>query len=191
MWHTLANPPWEQFFADKARQVVARAREGFVVDIGAGLRVYPNRGNRYNAKRARLFDADLLASVKILDPVPTYNPDVVGDIHKLPFADESVDGILCLAVLEHVERPWVAVREMHRVLKKGGLIFVYVPFLFYYHAEAGYYKDYWRFSRDALEELFKDFEDREMCSVAGAVETLCLIAVPPFGRAISPTRFGW
>ena len=57
---------------------------------------------------------------KILDKVADYSPDIVGDIHELPLEDNSVDAILCSAVLEHVEEPQRAVKEMYRVLKKGG-----------------------------------------------------------------------
>ncbi len=86
---------------------------------------------------------------KIMDPVPDYNPDFVGDIHKMTFKDGEWDALFCLAVLEHVEDPVRAVEECHRVLKSGGKALFYQPFLYYYHAEVGYYKDFWRFSIDA------------------------------------------
>ncbi len=86
-----------------------------------------------------------------------YNPDIIGDIHNLPFADNSIEAIVCLAVLEHVENPFKACAEIHRVLKPGGFCLITLPFLYYYHAEKGYYKDYWRFTKDAVELLFQDF----------------------------------
>jgi len=83
-------------------------------------------------------------------------------------------------VLEHVENPIAAVNEMYRALKQGGYCLAYVPFLYYYHAEKGYYKDYWRFTKDCIPLLFKDFSRIEVCSVRGAIETWAYIS--PFGK---------
>jgi ubiquinone/menaquinone biosynthesis C-methylase UbiE len=44
------------------------------------------------------------------------------DIHKLPFADGSFDAIFSNAVLAYSQEPMVALREMYRVLKHGGVI---------------------------------------------------------------------
>lgn len=43
-----------------------------------------------------------------------------GDLHELPFDDSSFDAIWCERVLMYLERPEAAVREFHRVLKRGG-----------------------------------------------------------------------
>jgi len=56
---------------------------------------------------------------KILDQVGDYCPDIVGDIHNLPFLDNSQEAIICIAVLEHVENPIKAMEEMYRTLKPG------------------------------------------------------------------------
>lgn len=146
--------------------------KGSIIDIGGGLRIDPKRNNRYNPKNDWILPLADAVSYKILDPVDTYNPDIVGDIHALPFADGTQEAIVAIAVLEHVEDPLLACREMHRVLAPGGFCFVYVPFLYYYHAEVGYYKDYWRFTHDSLPLLFKDFSHIEYVSVRGAFETI-------------------
>ena len=65
---------------------------------------------------------------QVMDPTLEYHPDIVGDIHALPFQDSSQEAIICLAVLEHVEDPWLACRELWRVLKPGGYCLIYVPF---------------------------------------------------------------
>ncbi|MDP6454714.1 MAG: methyltransferase domain-containing protein [SAR202 cluster bacterium] len=44
------------------------------------------------------------------------------DILNLPFADNSFDVVLTSAVLEHLNDPESAVKELHRVVKKGGLV---------------------------------------------------------------------
>lgn len=64
--------------------------------------------------------------VRTLDVDPALRPDVVGSVTQLPFADAAFDTILCCQVLEHV--PWdasqLAMRELHRVCRTGGVISV-------------------------------------------------------------------
>lgn len=46
----------------------------------------------------------------------------VANVHDLPFPDASFDVVYCSAVLSHLRERGKALREMHRVLKPGGLI---------------------------------------------------------------------
>ena len=46
----------------------------------------------------------------------------------MPFTDNMYDFILCNHVLEHVENDLKALREIKRILKKGGKGIVQVPF---------------------------------------------------------------
>jgi ubiquinone/menaquinone biosynthesis C-methylase UbiE len=45
----------------------------------------------------------------------------VGDVYELPFADETFDAVFSNAVLDHLRDPIAALREMHRILKPGGV----------------------------------------------------------------------
>lgn len=171
---------WTAFSREKIEKIFREKRS--VIDIGGGLRISKERGNRYDPSRAWISDLirETGADYKILDPISDYHPDIIGDIHHLPFADNSQEAIICAAVLEHVEDPFQAVNEIRRTLKPGGYALVYVPFLYYYHAEKGYYRDYWRFTKDAVDLLFKDFSHIEKKNVRGAVGTW--IHLSPLGR---------
>lgn len=68
------------------------------------------------------------------DVIDSEFSDMKCDLHDLPYQSESVDGIICQAVLEHVEDANAAINEMTRVLKPGGYLFIDVPFLQPYHA---------------------------------------------------------
>lgn len=48
----------------------------------------------------------------------------VGDIHKLPFENETFDIVHAHQVLQHIRDPVQGLKEMKRVAKKGGLIAV-------------------------------------------------------------------
>ncbi len=165
----MLKTPWAKFFEAKITKIFTESKN--VLDIGGGLRIAKDKNNRYSAKNEWILPLFANVDYKVLDPIPDYNPDIVGDIHDLPFADNSLDAITCIAVLEHVKNPFKAVKEMYRVLKPNGYCFVYVPFLYYYHPMKGYYDDYWRFTSDGIDELFKDFSSMEKINVRGAIET--------------------
>lgn len=181
----MMTPLWEIFFEEKIRKIFSEKKR--VIDIGAGLRFEQTRGNRFDPKRSWIEPLAADISYEVLDPVPDYAPDIVGDIHALPLADNSIPALVCIAVLEHVENPFQAVREMYRTLEPGGYLFVYVPFLFYYHAEKGYYKDFWRYTEDGVRHLFKDFSKMEYVPVRGATETWFKLS--PLGRVPGVSAF--
>ena len=96
-----------------------------------------------------------------LDIEPRGDGVIVGDICHCPeIPDASFDVVMSFDVLEHVKRPWDAVREIVRILKPGGLTVHKTPFAWRYHPCP---VDYWRFSADGLEYLF---------SMTGEMETV-------------------
>lgn len=50
-----------------------------------------------------------------------------GDVHKLDFPENEFDAVFALEVLEHVFDPTKALKEIKRVLKKGGYAVLLVP----------------------------------------------------------------
>jgi len=50
----------------------------------------------------------------------------------LPFANESFDHVVAIAILEHIPEEEKAIKEWKRVLKKGGKMYVVTPLLFRY-----------------------------------------------------------
>jgi SAM-dependent methyltransferase len=128
---------------------------------------------------------DLFAGVdyRTLDVAPETNPDIVGDIHDLPFDDGSVDAFICRSVLEHVRSPERAVAEMARALRPGGQLLLTVPSTYPYHARPGPggYPDLWRFFEDTLRMLLADFREVEIAREGGAATALVLF-LPSLNR---------
>jgi len=50
------------------------------------------------------------------------------DIHQIPFSENNFDMVLCNHVLEHVKDDIQAMREIHRVLRPGGVAILQIPF---------------------------------------------------------------
>lgn len=174
---TMPQPAWESFFEKAVRESLQSGTR--VLDIGAGLRADDTRGNRVDKKRAWIKPLFKDLRYDVLDPVDTYKPDIVGDLQAMPIDDSFYDAVICLAVLEHVPRPWDGVKEMFRVLKPGGLLFLYVPFLAPYHAEPGYYSDFWRFTDEGIKALLYEFDEVQLVAVRGPVETLAHLLPRP------------
>ncbi len=96
-----------------------------------------------------------------IDFYPFANMNIIADIAKLPFKDNSVDAIICESVLEHVKDPYGVVKEMRRVLKPGGLVYVTVPFIASFHSSPN---DYYRWSREGLRAMLQGhgFKEKEV-----------------------------
>ena len=54
----------------------------------------------------------------------------IGDVHKLPFADNYFDRIICSEVIEHTWQDMVVLRELARILKPRGRIAITTPTYF-------------------------------------------------------------
>ena len=77
-------------------------------------------------------------------------PDVYGDAQKLPIASSSIDSVLLLDVLEHLQNPDQALNEIFRVLKTHGVLILQVPFLYPIHDSPC---DYQRWSKFGLNKI--------------------------------------
>ncbi len=81
--------------------------------------------------------------------------DRVLDLEKLALPDESVGSAIALDTFEHVERFWMAVSELHRVLKPGGVALLTSVMYFPIH---NFPSDYWRFTPEGFRTLAQKFD---------------------------------
>lgn len=95
---------------------------GLVLDIGAGLR-------------------ENLPNVIQTDAIAYPTTDVSADAARLPFADESFDGVIACNLLEHVATPADVVREMRRVCKIGGRLYADCTSVHPYHGFPHHYSN--------------------------------------------------
>ncbi|MCI5207238.1 MAG: SAM-dependent methyltransferase [Candidatus Electrothrix sp. ATG2] len=128
-------------------------REAVIVNLGSG-------------------SSNISAKVSNVDIFPYKNVDMICDIGLLPFKDESVDMILNSAVLEHVPNPEQVVSEILRVLKPGGVVYCFFPFMQGFHASP---YDYSRRTESGLLYLFKDLDIMELSCAGGPTSGLLWI----------------
>ncbi|MDD5008358.1 MAG: class I SAM-dependent methyltransferase [Syntrophorhabdaceae bacterium] len=53
--------------------------------------------------------------------------DVRGSVYKIPFPDNSFDAVTLLDVIEHLDHPVTALKEIKRVLRPGGKLILMFP----------------------------------------------------------------
>ena len=116
---------------------------GIIIDLGSGLN--PSHERFWQIKPEKFIRADINKET---------SPDVIADLNKpLPFPDNFADSVFLFNVIYILENPSMTLREINRILKPGGRIFLTSPFIF---NEAKEPVDYWRFTSGALEKLLKE-----------------------------------
>jgi len=113
-------------------------------------------------------------------------PNVYGDAQTLPFADNSMDTVLLLDVLEHLPCPENCISEIARVLKPTGILILQVPFLYPIHDSP---LDFQRWTQHGLEKLVAkyNFVICQKIAIGKPLETASLL----LNIAISKTILNW
>lgn len=138
--------------------------DGVILNLGSGPRIFKNK-NVLNV------DMHQYAGVS-----------VVADVTSVPKPDGSASRLISDNVLEHVKDPAAAVKEMHRLLERGGIAYIATPFLYPFHFSPS---DYQRWSVEGLRELCIDFEMVEIGTRAGPFSALCAWASHTVGFIFS------
>ena len=103
------------------------------------------------------------------DVVIGQRTQAVFDASYLPLRSSSLDGVVVQAVLEYVPDPALAVAEIFRVLKPGGIVYSEMPFLQDVHG--GRY-DFTRLTHLGHLRLFRQFEEIASGACAGPATAL-------------------
>ena len=86
--------------------------------------------------------------------IADFKLDICANNKKI-IADKSFDLIICTEVLEHTSNPFLAVKEIYRLLKKGRQLHLTTPLNLRIH---GPKPDNWRFTDQGLRVLLQDFK---------------------------------
>jgi SAM-dependent methyltransferase len=174
------HPQWFAFLRENRN--LRRSCEnlsGIVLDIGCA----EGKPSEYLPEGAEYLGLDYFDTATQL-----YNtrPNVYGDAQQLPLADDAVDHVLLLDVLEHVPDPDRCLAEIHRVLKPGGTFTIQVPFMYPIHDAP---LDFHRWTRFGLARAARlaGFSISSDMTIGHPVETAALGA----NIAMSKTVLNW
>jgi len=131
-----------------------------VLDIGMAMR---DKFKKINSKVLETLDVNDFGDY----------PDIICDIcSNINGLENKYDKIICLAILEHVYNPFDAVQNLRSMLKNKGVMYGFVPYLYNYHAPKDLqFQDYFRFSKDSLAYLFKDFSHVQLFPYRGRLSS--------------------
>ncbi len=104
-----------------------------------------------------------------IDLFPGRQVDVQAAAEALPFEEESFDLVILQDVIEHVSSPETVRAEIERVLKKGGRLYIQVPFVFPFHHSPG---DNFRFTINGIETYFSGLKLHEKGICCGPTVSL-------------------
>lgn len=151
-----------KIFEDNFLEITNKYTKGKLIDIGCGVKPYKDMLSHLVTEHVGV-DHQITVHDKS-------NIDLFGTAYNIPADENSFDSAICTAVLEHLEEPEQAIRECHRVLKKGGYAIYSVPFIWQLHEQP---RDFFRYSKYGLEYLFEKvgFEVIEVRPLSGFAVT--------------------
>ena len=157
LYPSIGNPSW--LVLDRRRKIL----QGWLNRIPAASLHVLDVGGRIQPYRPLL--ADRLSSYVAVDLRRTHLTNVVGSAEQLPFGAERFDLVICTQVLQYVPDPQAAIREMARVLKPGGHLFLSVPSACPTDAA----EECWRFLPAGLRHLLSPFQEIAIAPEGGSV----------------------
>ncbi len=139
------------------------------LDVGAGdkklvylLGIKKNLEFDESFYKRNLEDFDKRFEYFALDIVSHNQPNyIIGDVCEESFINEQsqyigiFDVIYSNNVFEHLKKPWIAARNILKLLKPGGICITIAPFSLRYHEVP---QDYFRYTHTGLASLFEDPE---------------------------------
>ena len=119
----IAEQDYTHPYSDAVMGLLEEIGDGIVLDFGAG----------------NTPDVYIKPNICYLDVQQYHHTDVVSNTSKLPFADASFDAVISQAVFEHLPDPFLTARELYRILKPGGLVYVDTAFMQPLHGDPSHY----------------------------------------------------
>lgn len=110
------------YYIDNLRKQVGT--DAVILDLGCG-----NGGNK------KYLESIGFHNVHSVDYMSS-GAEYLIDVHRLPFASDTFDMILTTATLEHFYNPYIAFKEMSRVLKNRGKLLASGSFLEGWHGDS-------------------------------------------------------
>ena len=137
-----------------------------VLNLGAEPGAPDKEGGRYR-------DYFPGATFRALDQRPHDHPDYLqGDLMRPMPALGTFDLVLCMSVIEHIDRPWVAAPNIAALVAPGGHLYVAMPWFYPTH-EGPDFGDHWRARPSGLRLLFDTLEEVRVAPYPSPIVAVC------------------
>lgn len=122
----LYNDKDREYFSHKRENIIALLPDGphKVLEIGCGFGNTLIEAKKWG-KASEIVGVDI-NNLSVLSELDEF---IVGDIEtiSLPYSQEYFDAIILGDVLEHLQDPWTALKNVTYYLKKGGICIISIP----------------------------------------------------------------
>jgi len=122
------------------------ALSGRVIDVGG-------------ARKPDYFDYFDIRKVTSAEVIDGSISNIDFETDTFPCEEKTTDTVLLCNVLEHIYNHMFLLQEIKRVLKSGGTLVGFVPFLVNYHPDP---HDYFRYTQEALTRMLSDAGFKEI-----------------------------
>lgn len=172
-WEELRKNYYDESIRDKLIGQGILKEDMVIADLGAGDGYLSREISKHVRKVAAIdISAEMLKELrkKSRDEGINNIETVESDGLDVPFPDSSFDMVCASMYLHHIEEPALAIKEMHRVLKPGGIVFLAD---FHEHADSELKEkmhDFWQgFKQNEIKAWFKKsgFKNIRIDSVQG------------------------
>ena len=110
---------------DAFKRLTALSRGAKVADLGCGSGAFSVLLAEAGFEVTGIdITPSLIERARLRNPSVTF---LVGDVERLPFESESLDGILLSSLTHHLPDPSQCANEVYRVLRKGGRFMAFDP----------------------------------------------------------------
>jgi len=168
IYHKLPTPPSTYYMFKKLDHSPYEFLQdnAIIFDIGSKDNVGGEYAFAKPPTNARVVCVDIEAGLEI---------DLVASAHALfMVADSSIDCVVTVSTPGHIRYPQKVMKEIHRILRPGRILYVGVPFMFPFNNDP---YDFYRFSSDGVKILCEDFECIESGFNRGPALCMCRLLV--------------
>jgi 2-polyprenyl-3-methyl-5-hydroxy-6-metoxy-1,4-benzoquinol methylase len=110
---------------------VSKVNSGYLLDVGCGWAIHGDIVLATSDINPVKLDISFVAIANVKKRMISYGEKqtqyVNSNVEMLPFKDSTFRLVICSQVLEHVRNDKIAMSELYRVLKKGGVLILAVP----------------------------------------------------------------
>jgi SAM-dependent methyltransferase len=159
-YYTLEREHWwfcarAEILMSHIRRVFANRTDLTILNVGAATGYSSELLQQFGTVTSVEFDKDCYEFTRDVVKIPIQQ----GSILELDFPDNTFDLVCAFDVIEHVEDDRLAVSEMRRVAKSGGVMFVSVPaFMFLWSEHDVVNHHFRRYTRKILRGLFSEYD---------------------------------
>jgi len=150
-------------------QLYLERRDPFLLNMKGYLLNYAPERHLHSAIKPNPHIRYIAADLEYAHVTEFRGHGIQSNILQTPLGDNSVEAAVCFHILEHLEDDLAGVREVHRVLKPGGVAYIMVPIdlrltasVFFGYAHPGFFGHYWSFGPDYPHRLTPFFEWEEV-----------------------------